>query len=88
MRRLRDGLRIEDERGGVRTAPHCGSLRNAPCTNKTMPYRCRETCCRKRLSVRIVTTMQRSHFGYRTGAFSSLLVMTLPKETRRLLNYG
>ena len=64
---------------GETHCPHCGSFKVGTCTHRTMPWRCGETGCRKRFSVRVRTFMEDSKLGYRTWALAFYLLSTSPK---------
>ena len=56
---------------------HCGSLNvQVGGAHKSMPYRCRESKCAKRFSVRTGTVMHSSKLGYQVWAIATYLVLT------------
>ena len=57
--------------------PYCGSLNvNTETNHKTMPYRCRETQCRKWFSVKTGTPMQSSKIGCHDWLYAMYCVST------------
>ena len=61
--------------------PECGSVNvQSGASHPTMPYRCRERQCRKRLSARYGTVMQSSKLGYQVWAMAIYLSLTSLKS--------
>ena len=65
--------------------PHCGFTNvNANAKHPTMPYRCRERCCRKHFSTRTGTVMQSSKPGFQRWAIAIFLIATHLKGMSRM----
>jgi transposase-like protein len=63
--------------GGEPWRPHCSSyhVKHNP-SHQSMPWRCAERECSKKLSVRIGTPLQESPLGYQTWAVAIYLLTT------------
>lgn len=68
---------LEEQRwGGEPWCPHCGSFNVRHNNHKSMPWRCAERKCRKRISVRLGTPLQGSPLGYQIWVVAIYLLTT------------
>lgn len=66
---------IERRWGKEPSCPHCGSKNvQTGAKHKTMPFRCRESSCGRRFSVRIGTVMESSNLNYQVWAIAMYLM--------------